>query len=252
VIITDEVRVPIDGGSMRTYIARPDTVQPQPAVVLYSNIRGLSDDLRWCARRYAAAGFVCAVPDVYHRIGDILLDADSPHDDVQAIKALCYAHALTPFQTAHDAEILMDYLDADLGVSDGPKGVVGHCMGGYFAPLIAGLYPDRVHAAAAINPVKLLLDTEDAPRKYLGQTQGELYFGFAELDKNTPPEMIEQWRGVLETDCSADWSIENHLGQRHGFAVPGRAGIWNKPAAETVFARTIDLFDRRLRPMGSA
>ena len=246
-MITTEPRVPVGDGSMRTYIARPDGIGPYPAVILYSNIRGLHDDVRWCARRYAAAGFVCAVPDVYHRIGDILLDADSPRDDVQQIKAMCYAHALTPYQTAHDAEVLMDYLDADLSVADGPKGVVGHCMGGYFAPLIAGLYPDRVHAAAAINPVKLLHDTEDNPRKYLEKTHGELYFGFAELDKNTPPDMIENWRAVLQQSCTADWNIETLLGQRHGFAVPGRAGTWSKPGAETVFARTIELFDRRLR-----
>jgi carboxymethylenebutenolidase len=245
-MITAEPRIPIGGGSMRTYIARPDGEGPYPAVILYSNVRGLSDDLRWCARRYAAAGFVCAVPDVYHRIGDILLDADSPLEEVQKIKAACYAHAMTAYQTSGDAEALLDWLDADLGVAAGPKGVVGHCMGGYFAPLLAGLYPERIGAAAAINPVKLLEDRADQPRQYLDKVQGELYFGFAERDKNTPPEMIGAWCEVLAQTCSSPWSVDTYLGQKHGFAVPGRSAIWNPPAAETVFARTIALFGRAL------
>jgi carboxymethylenebutenolidase len=246
-MITSEPLVPTPDGPMRTYIARPDGEGPFPAILLYSNIRGLSPDLRWCARKYAQAGFYCAAPDVYHRLGEILLDSDNTHEAALAIKAIAYAHALTPFQTARDAEALMDFMDQDLAVGIGPKGVVGHCMGGYFAPLIAGLYPDRVRAAASVNPVKLLNDAEDNPRQYLDRTQGELYFGFAELDKNTPPEMIATWTEVLERTCSATWRVHTHPGEKHGFAVPGRPTIWSKAGAAEVFATTIDLFRRRLQ-----
>jgi carboxymethylenebutenolidase len=244
---TVELRVPTPDGPMRTYVARPDGEGPFPAIILYSNVRGLSDDIRWCARKYAQAGFYCAAPDVYHRLGDLLINADSTHEDALKVKAAAYAHALTPFQTSGDAEALLDFLDQDLSVGIGPKGVVGHCMGGYFAPLLAGLYPDRIRATASINPVKLMNDAEDNPRRYLHQIRGGAYFGFAELDKNTPPDMIATFTGILKESCTADWTVHTHEGQRHGFAVPGRPGIWHKAAATDVFRTTVDLFDRHLR-----
>jgi carboxymethylenebutenolidase len=179
--------------------------------------------------------------------GDILLDADSKHETALQIKAIAYAHALTPFQVAEDAKALMSFLDADLSVSAGPKGIVGHCMGGYFAPQLAGMYPDKIKAAASINPVKLLNDAADNPRQFLDKVQGELYFGFAELDQGTPPELIESWTEILAKTCTAKWTVETHAGQRHGFAVPGRPTIWNQAAAEVVFQRTFDLFNRQLR-----
>jgi carboxymethylenebutenolidase len=244
---TAELRVPTPDGPMRTYTARPDGEGPFPAIILYSNVRGLSDDLRWCARKYAQAGFYCAAPDVYHRLGDLLINADSTHADALKVKAAAYAHALTPFQTSTDAAALLDFLDDDLAVGLGPKGVVGHCMGGYFAPLLAGLYPDRIRATASINPVKLLNDAADNPRQYLDRIRGGAYFGFAELDKNTPPEMIATFTELLDRTCTAEWTVHTHQGERHGFAVPGRPSIWSKHGAADVFRRTIDLFDRHLR-----
>src|SRR4051795_7207275 len=60
--------VPVDGRSMRTFIAAPRAPGPHPAVVFYSDIFQLTEStLRWCVR-LAGYGFVVAAPEIYHRI----------------------------------------------------------------------------------------------------------------------------------------------------------------------------------------
>jgi carboxymethylenebutenolidase len=247
-LISSEEMVPTPNGKMQTYLVRPAGEGPYPGVLLYHNIRGLTDDLRWCARRIAEAGYYCAAPDLYYRLGEkIILDTETSDADAVAIKKTAYASVLRPFQAMDDTAALIEFMSSDLAVAPGPMGAVGHCMGGYFAPLAAGRFPDRIRGAASINPIQLMNDAPDNPRRFMDQMQGELYFGFAELDKSTPLPMVQEYTQLLRDLCKADWRAEIHVGQKHGFAVPGRPGIWSKPGAELVFARTFAMFDRQLR-----
>jgi carboxymethylenebutenolidase len=246
-LLTETVFAPTSTGPMETYVARPDGEGPYPAVILFHNIRGITDDLRWCARRIAQAGYVCAAPSLYHRVGErIVTFTDTDYPEAVALKRIAYEEAFKPFHASEDVRGLVEYLRADLTVSSGPMGVVGHCMGGYFAPQVAGLFPDDFAAMISVNPVRLMEDREDSPQKYIDRLRGEAYFGFAELDGNTPPDFVEAWSELMERSCTAKFTVETHAGQKHGFAVPGRVGVWNKAGAERVFDICFDIFARQL------
>jgi carboxymethylenebutenolidase len=246
-LLTETAHVPTPTGPMETSVARPDGEGPYPAVILFHNIRGITDDLRWCARRIAQGGYLCAAPSLYHRVGErIVLFTDTDYPDAIAIKKLAYEDAFKPFRASEDVHALVEYLRADLSVSYGPMGVVGHCMGGYFAPQVAGLFPDDFAAMISVNPVRLMEEREDSPRNYLDRLRGEAYFGFAELDPNTPPDFVKAWTELVARTCTAKHTVTTHAGQQHGFAVPGRKGVWSKSGAEEIFRICLDIFDRQL------
>ncbi|HKZ78249.1 MAG TPA: dienelactone hydrolase family protein [Pyrinomonadaceae bacterium] len=68
IITTYYVDVPVDGSSMRTFIAAPKVAGKYPGILFYSDIFQLTGPmLRSCAR-LAGYGFVVAAPEIYHRL----------------------------------------------------------------------------------------------------------------------------------------------------------------------------------------
>jgi carboxymethylenebutenolidase len=63
------VNVTTADGGMPVCIAEPAGTGPFPAVVMYQNVGGLSQVLIELARRVAANGYYCALPDLYYRLG---------------------------------------------------------------------------------------------------------------------------------------------------------------------------------------
>jgi carboxymethylenebutenolidase len=90
------------------------------------------------ADRLAAAGFTALAPDLYH--GEL-----AGHDEMD--KAAALMGALPPDRAARDMSGAVDFLLADPGTPGGAVGVVGFCMGGMLALLIAANRGDAVAAA---------------------------------------------------------------------------------------------------------
>ena len=218
-------------GSMEAFIAQPG-VDPRPAVVLYHDIGGLSDATREMAKRVAAEGYCCAVPDLYYRLGKIVVDPDSKAAAVAAIRRAA-AGSLQNWDTMSDTRALLDFLSADGAVRAGPRGAVGYGAGGRFAVLAAGQFAGEVGAAASMFGTGLVTEAPDSPHLMLHKMQGALYCAFAERDPMVPAAKIEAFSELVKQRCSAESLIELHPGTRDEAA----AQSW-----ERVFA----LFSRRL------
>ncbi len=124
---TQAIKVPMrDGREMGAWLAIPDD-EPKGAVIAIMEIWGVNDTMRAHAEEYAAAGFVCLVPDLFWRQEpDVELSDRNPADVEKAF------------------DLYYDF-DYDLGVTDmedvtawlraydggGLKvGAVGYCLGG--------------------------------------------------------------------------------------------------------------------------
>lgn len=98
---------------------------PWPGVVVVPDVLGLSDDIRTIADRFATAGYLAVVPDLYSRGGlfrcvrsvmrQLMDGRGQAFDDIEAARKL-----------------LLDRTDCT-----GATGVAGFCLGGGFALLAA-------------------------------------------------------------------------------------------------------------------
>ncbi len=228
-----------DDGVMKTFAIHPDEGRPFPPIVLFMDIWGLRAELYDIARRLAAVGFACILPDLYYRQGDGMgnefRDADgrmiSLHrlDPAREKQVHDLRHKVTGAQMMADTGAVLKAIDGHDAMRKGPVGSIGWCMGGWLALAAAGTYPDRFQANASLHGTRLISDAPDSPHRMVGKFRGELYCGYGELDHLTPPAMAEDLAKLLEP-CAVDYRWTMHRGVEHGYALPDR-DIYDSRAA---------------------
>ena len=125
-----------NGNVASGYLARPP-VGYGPGVLVMQEWWGLDSGIKEMADRLAAAGFVALAPDLYH--GQL-----AGHDEMD--KAAHLMHSLPPERAGRDMSGAVDYLANHSAVTSNGIGVVGFCMGGMLAFIIATNRPDKVKA----------------------------------------------------------------------------------------------------------
>ena len=238
------VHVETADGRMQTFIAHPHGKGPFPGIVMYQNVGGLSDILRGMARRAAQAGYYCAVPELYYRLGTIVIDPDSHDELIMGLRRIA-SGSMRNDKVMEDTRSLLDYMDKDPLVKSGPKGTIGYCMGGRFSVYAAGTFPETFKATVSLFGTRLITDAPDSPHLKLAKIQGEVYCGFAEHDPSMPLPMVEKFKQLLEEQCKAKFQVEVHPGTEHGYAFPGRR-VYHKEASERSWERTFAMFKRQI------
>ena len=127
---TDDVRIPLEGGgALRAALALPSEdpatkAAARAGVIVLHEMFGLNDDMRRIASRFADAGYVAVVPDLYS------------HGN----KALCLTRVLLDGGRGSgdsgpmaDIEATRQWLAARDDVDGERIGVAGFCIGGGFA-----------------------------------------------------------------------------------------------------------------------
>ena len=118
------------------YLATP-AAGSGPGVLVIQEWWGLDSGIKEMADRLAAAGFVALAPDLYH--GEL-----AGHDEMD--KAAHLMQSLPPARAGRDMSGAVDYLASHPAVTGDGIGVVGFCMGGMLAFIIAANRPDKVKA----------------------------------------------------------------------------------------------------------
>lgn len=230
-----------DGGA-DAYLARPDD-ERRPGVLLIMDAFGLRPAVERIADRIAADGYVVLAPNVFYRGGrSPILSAEEIADREAAFEKIRPLMAeVTPERIQADG---MAYLDALADVAGPGRAVVaGYCMGGRLGWWIAAAYPDRVAAVAAFHTGGLVGDGDDSPHRAAERLDGvELYFGFADQDRNMTPEQIATLERSLD-DAGIAYRSELYDGALHGYTMDDLA-VFDEAAQERHFRELRALVER--------
>ncbi|MFD8087502.1 dienelactone hydrolase family protein [Kitasatospora sp. NPDC059722] len=165
---------PSNGRTAHGYLASP----PQgvgPGLVLVQEWWGLTTHVATMADRFAAEGFTVLAPDLY--------GGATTHDGAEAARLkreLPVEHAVTDLAGAVDHLLALD------GVVGDAVGVVGFCMGGGFALLLAARAGDKVAAAVPFYGLP-----PDPDFDYRGLTAHVLGH-FGEHDRSIPMSAVDE------------------------------------------------------------
>lgn len=168
------VTFPSNGRTAHGYLARP----PQgvgPGLVLVQEWWGLTTHVATMADRFAAEGFTVLAPDLY--------GGATTHDGAEAARLkreLPVERAVTDLAGAVDHLLALD------GVVGDAVGVVGFCMGGGFALLLAAHAGDKVAAVAPFYGLP-----PDPGFDYRGLTAHVLGH-FGEHDRSIPVSAVDE------------------------------------------------------------
>lgn len=222
---------PIDG-----YLARPDTDEPAPGVVVIHEIFGLNDDIRsWCDR-FADAGYVALAPDLYDR-GWTVSCVVSVFRDMRRGEGEAF----------DDIEAARRHL-VDDEACNGDAGIIGFCMGGGFALLMA---PTDLFDVASVNYGEVPDDADD-----LLEGACPVVASYGERDGTLGDDATRLREALEVNDIPHDFKLYPDAG--HGFLndkesrtlelVGSVFGIgYHEESARDAWSRIREMFDRHLR-----
>ena len=239
-----EVRIDAPRGGLPTYVAEPDGDAVAPAVIVIHDAFGMTTDLRNQVDWLAGEGYVAAGPDLFHWggklrcirtvMGEISAGAGRSFDEVEAVRSWLAAHPR----------------------SNGRVGVIGFCMGGGFALVLA---PGHGFDAASVNYASSPKRTYTA-HFLRGACPIVGSFGGKDLMLRGAADRLE----ASLTELGVDHDVKEYASAGHSFLndhdpadlplalsvlmklpLPGMG--FHEPSAADAKARIVAFFDRHLR-----
>ena len=216
-----------NGSTAEGYLALPESGSG-PGVLVIQEWWGLVPHITAVADRFAAEGFVALAPDLYH--GQSSTEPDGA------------GKLMMGLNLAQAGKDLSGAVDVLVERSGRPKvGVVGYCMGGGLALVIATQRPDAVAAVAPYYGVIPWASAQPDWSALAAVVVGE----YAELDDFASPATVASLQDQLRA-LGKDATLHVHAGTQHAFFNDSRPEVYDASASAVAFARTVALFRTKL------
>ena len=221
-----------------------------PGVLFFMDAIGLRPRIEDMAEQIAGWGYVVVAPNLFYRDGTVS-ELEPQGDLTTSAGREAFFQAAGPRMGHLTTDLAVPDIDAYLtvlhslpGVSPGPVGVVGFCMGTRFAMRAAGRHPDLVAACAGFHGGRLVTDEADSPHRELATAKAEFVFGHADNDGSmTPQDSDDLGAALAEAGLTA--TNEVYEGAAHGYTMSD-TWAWNEAAFVRAFTNLHDLYDRTL------
>ena len=254
-MIEKQIDIATADGKMDAFVTHPEEGGPFPAVVVLMDIWGLREELYDVARRIAAVGYFCVLPNFWYRRGRVRYEFRDENGRMRSLITLPKAvqdeirdnaRLVTDRMAMADIGLVLTFLDAEPMARKGPKGTVGYCLGGRLSLAAAAEFPDQFRASASMHGTTLVSDAPDSPHRLVDKMRGEIYCGFAEKDQWAPPSTIETLAKLFEDRADVlRYRAIVHPGTEHGYALPDR-DIFHKASNNRDWEHIFAMFRRQL------
>jgi carboxymethylenebutenolidase len=201
-----------------------------PGVILIQEYWGLVPHIIDVAERLAAEGFTVLAPDLYH--GQTTTEPD------EAGKLMMAMNVATAGQDMGGA---IDHLLSLDSVTSQQVGVVGFCMGGGLALVLACQRPDAV---GAVVPFYGLIPWPEAQPDY-SQLDAPVLGHYAADDGYFTPELVDALQVQLD-ELGKQADLEVYPGVDHAFFNDTRPEVYDAEAAARAWVQTVGFLHANL------
>jgi len=227
--------ITVDNNPMRLYLSQPEGPGSFPAMIVIQNQDGVGEFTQAMTRRIAEAGYVGIAPELYHREGE----PKTPEEVAN------FKHTRRDANVINDINATVNFLRGCAAADTSRLGIVGFCMGGRIAFLMAAasqsfkaavdFYGGGVYSKWGDRP---------APSELAVNVSCPIQGHFGELDKNPPPDEMRKLDAEL-IRLGKQHEFFFYAGAPHGFNRQGWDGY--RPEADaTSWARTLEFFKKHL------
>lgn len=236
--LTQTLRV--QSGGMALHSAGPATASPSPALVVIMHAAGVDTFVHSICERLARAGYAAAAPDLYHR-------QTEPAPPLERMKRLKDVEVIA------DVNATIDHLRAQPDVDPERIGIIGFCMGGRVAYLMAAVNP-HLRAAVVYYGGNIMVPWgEGVPSPYqrTAEIRCPILFHFGEDDTNpSPADRIKLDTELTRHGKAHEFFTYPNAGHAFmNFANPER---YREAATEASWPRTLEFLERNLRALQRA
>lgn len=233
-----EVKIPVAGGEIPAYQARPAKGNTFPVVLVVQEIFGVHEHIKDLCRRLAKAGYLAVAPELYARQGDV-----SKQTDIQEI-------IKSVVSKVPDAQVMSD-LDATVawaaksGQGDVSKlGVTGFCWGGRIVWLYAAHNPKLKAGVAWYGRLTSAVDDlhPKHPLDIVADLKAPVLGLYGGADTGIPNESVEKMQQALKA-ANKPSEIVLYPDTPHGFNADYRP-TYRKDKAEDGWQRMLAWFKK--------
>ena len=227
-IQTRMVEFPVESGTGMAYEARPSGTGSYPGVLVIQEWWGLNEHIKDITRRLAGEGFVALAPDLYG--GKVTSDPQQA----------------SAWMAELDREAVIRMLLAALGFLQEKEptyaehvGVIGFCMGGGYALLLACRTP-------AIKATIPFYGDHPDPIDQVKNIQCPVLFFGGGKDSWINAAKTEKLKDAFQ-QYGVNGEVRIYPDADHAFFNDTRPEVYNAPAAQEAWTRALGLFSRTLK-----
>ena len=226
-----EVTVPVSGGSMPAYRAKPKGKTHLPTVLVVQEIFGVHEHIRDICRRFAHLGYYAIAPSLYSRYGD-----PGKYDMTTVQQLVTEIVGKVP-----DSEVMSD-LDSTVAFAGGDGAnttklaITGFCWGGRIVWLYAAhnqnlkagvAWYGQLRGPATVNPLR-----PKYPLELVDQINAPVLGFYGGQDKGIPISDVEDMKAALAKAGKRKSKLEVFMDSGHGFFADYRPSYNEKDAKD--------------------